>query len=674
MKNNRIRDIRTKKAAVTAVAVFLAVWILALIAGVNWSSSDDPVISLLVTQSRDNISIFQQKWLLYLLHSLSMMNCSVNFWLILNVLCIAAGISACCYIAEKRTPGIFSAVFAVFLTAAGYIFALRKISYTCTSVILSCGGMFLTADALFPQKAGRKLRGEYSTGIIFLLVSFAIRKEAGYIGLGYLAAVGLLCMDFREKFSVKAFLTDNIREIALLCLSGLLCLMSVAINNACLTPEEKEYIAYNDACTRVRDYASLYPSWDQEPELYTQIGISENDYDLLFNRWVFDDPEVFSTEKLEKIGQLKYAGMRAGDFLRMPAGALRRLIPDGYFWVLMFCIIAITISVWRKKRKYRIKIAPLWGLWLAYFLYIVYNGRIVDHVIFSILWGLCCSLALMKCMDPDAKDQPSGTWEEKKRVYFLPGLMILLTVLSSVGVRLGGYALFTPGKDYGTSENENRVFYDTLSDEPDSTFIFAPNLYRHVSLAYGPWNAFPEKYCENVFYLGGWQARTGYCTGKLSERKIENPMKALAGADPIYSLLDENTGNIVTFLREHYDPLASCSIVREIGDCQIIRFCGAINAPETTAGSSEKERHTVSCSTLTGSAVLFLEGELEGTEEPEDVYCSVNVGSNTYFYALNYDSGKFNGRLIISDGSGKEPDTESVKIIIKNAAGEYRTV
>lgn len=122
--------------------------------------------------------------------------------------------------------------------------------------------------------------------ILFFLFSFfaiAVREDVFYMSIPFL----LLCIFINIKKDKKWIVFPAIFVSIILLISG----VHIFANNALLNnPEYKAYIDYNIVRSDLYDFY-LFPDYEENIELYEELGISSEAYDMITNH-IFDIPEA----------------------------------------------------------------------------------------------------------------------------------------------------------------------------------------------------------------------------------------------------------------------------------------------------------------------------------------------------------------------------------------------
>ena len=164
-------------------------------------------------------------------------------------------------------------------------------------------------------------------------MAYMYREDQFWASCGLMAGAGLLFL-----FDLRKYKGRKLRRLGL-------CVLTFGVLLACVfgvdrwdasnyqSAEWKEYQEFNQFRSRLLDYG--FPDYDSNQEIYEELGISRDAYEL-YRSWNFNDTEKFNTDVMKKLVDLKQkrplTGKTVTAFLkRYPSDLLK--IAD----VLCFC-------------------------------------------------------------------------------------------------------------------------------------------------------------------------------------------------------------------------------------------------------------------------------------------------------------------------------------------------
>ena len=338
---------------------------------------------------------------------------------------------------------------------------------------------------------------------------------------------------------------------------------------------KKSYREYNSNRTIINDY--LY-RWS----ILTDDDLKDTELDLedcyTFFRWFSEDSEVFTTEKLgmvkEKSGlsiDLKLLIWNTRQYFKEKYSFLAWAKQDVCILLLTFLAAAYPI----KSYKRNILALLVFGICtLGMYAFMIWLGRIEERVTFSVL----ISMAVFTMLLPTEDTAYGGNCQTgtKKTDYnrrfdfpyivrvFAPAAVVLILVIYCVTSNGTQITPFSENRDKNAS-------LDLINRKENEVFLFAPD---GLGVSDGKvwWCTYNNDYCDNLFYLGGWDARCPYNVNRLKQYGIDNPAKALFEDDRVYSMKTPMTEIIVTHLRKHYGETIDYNYVESINGLEIIQF------------------------------------------------------------------------------------------------------
>lgn len=396
----------------------------------------------------------------------------------------------------------------------------------------------------------------------------------------------------------------------------------------------KEYIAFNSARSRVRDYP--IPSYEENKERYEKIGVSYNDY-LHLQTYNINDPNFYTTERLNLIADIRegkekfedslasYQNSKDSDrassspvssfvapdsqeesdflsdkktnlanitgiyqFLKVfkdekitseetPSkqnGYLKMII--GYFrysWLYLF----ITFLLLGNGKNKWIAGASAVVMLLVMSLYLYINGRYAQTRLQYLLWIAAIFVVISSFSDPE-KTQQVGVLEENenfwdfKKLNWKKGALIGSTICGIIfGVATLNISLFAySGALSKTVNTDVRNLYSYFASNKNSIF------YIDTSTTYlGEYLDYFDYYdpadTENVIMLGGWYTGSVTSCDYLASIGQSSPMEHLADDNSFYVTRSDPSVQL-TYIKEHYGVNASVEEVEAFGKYKVYRF------------------------------------------------------------------------------------------------------
>lgn len=180
---------------------------------------------------------------------------------------------------------------------------------------------------------------------------------------------------------------------------------------------------------------------------------------------------------------------------------------------------------------------------------------------------------------------------------------------------------------------------DYINANSDNTY-FLPVINKLFSLIEncGVWETIEPDYCNNLFYLGGWDARLPYKVSMLFERGITNPTRALLENNSVYTIKDELTTD---FLRRNYGAGITISGIAEAAGTMFVQYTPPV--PD-----AQIEQNRVVVTELDVHEEVYQENtgwRISGTAEQakeQTLYCNVTIEGIRSTYRVKADeNGEF---------------------------------
>ena len=406
-------------------------------------------------------------------------------------------------------------------------------------------------------------------GFLFFAVGCMVRFQAALLIIPFciLCFTMFIIHNHKKGSSLrkKTFLVPFIASVTLV-------LVAISVNLSCSfswsnRPEWDQYQEYNTSRSAVQDYFGNFPSWNDGKDLYSKIGVDEIDLTAIEN-WFTEDTNVFTTKVYQDLKEDLYFSDQ--NLFESLLELFYICFENPVFWILIGVLLFFSIQCHiNNQYKFLLSFILSFGGSLFILLYFIILGRMQLRVMEPVL--LCCivSIFLIRCILPIEKDLCMGNigsysislkksskvlFDKCFTVYLFPyclyPLLFVLLIFPVWGdINNMSFSHSEDGKDYIIREK-----YDYFNMNSDNIY-FLPVLSESWDKSFGTWERVPSDYCNNVFYLGGWPARSPYNINLLSDLNIENPVESLFNNPDVYSL---NDSMIFSYLRAHYGEQITC--------------------------------------------------------------------------------------------------------------------
>lgn len=472
--------------------------------------------------------------------------------LFLQALCVLLVLRQVFFRIRKGSDRVAAMILAsgLFLTALYQHFLF--LTYTFTAGMLSATAVLLIlndGDGKGTRSEKRKVAerepNNRPLAIILVVIAFCLRSELLLLTFPFVLLAFLFRVDRfrRENGTGKGFLLYG---RILLWMMGLMAVCFLSDQIAYSRKDWREFRALFDARTRLYDFEQI-PSYQENRNFYQTIGLTETDVTLLQNYNFALDPKI-DAEKMRLVAE---EANRMEAKMHPPASRLKKAVSI-YVWRLHHLVLPVSFRDSNTDMPYLAivlllyllvflimhRTGVLWKLALLFlcrstlWTYMIYNGRIMNRVMHSLL--LVELFFLIGMVLPELGKE----WDVGKKRLSVAGFALL--VAASL--------LFVPGQMRNASgevrkrEEFNRPYEKmlaSLEQKKGFTFVDVYSSVDYTVKALGKQSLLkPTK--ETL--AGGWAAKSPLYEKKLRYFGIRNMEEGL---------LQEN----VTFLAEKEEDL-----------------------------------------------------------------------------------------------------------------------
>lgn len=465
-------------------------------------------------------------------------------------------------------------LFAAF-TVVTYVLISRlgEISGLCLFVILACGfGYEGYIHLQFTKTAGIAAAAavflllylleqeKYSWwgiagGILLAVIAYMYREDQFWANCGLMAGAGLLFL-----FDLRKYRNKKLRRLGICVLTfGVLLLSVFGVDrwdsSKYRSAEWKEYQEFNQLRSELLDYG--FPDYDSNQEIYEELGISREAYEL-YKSWNFNDTEKFDTEVMKKLVNLK---QKRPLTIRTVTAFLRRF-PSDLLRMPMFYFFAVFAVLWLlcgKKDVFSvISVLAECLLLVAVYFYLYYQGRYMVNRVDVGLWFSACLVMLWIFSSGEVR-------------YMNTKVSVLLCMICVV---LGQFMMYKDWRLATSSIPEARVsqraVLETIGTDKEHTYLAKSGVLSEI-VCYGPFDRMPENLLDNVYWFGGWECRTPGYTRAMEVHGIINPYRDVVNNENIY-LVDDNIDLTLKYIRQYYAENAEAVFVKTIGNVDVYQI------------------------------------------------------------------------------------------------------
>ena len=465
-------------------------------------------------------------------------------------------------------------LFAAF-TVVTYVLISRlgEISGLCLFVILACGfGYEGYIHLQFTKTAGIAAAAavflllylleqeKYSWwgiagGILLAVIAYMYREDQFWASCGLMAGAGLLFL-----FDLRKYRNKKLRRLGICVLTfGVLLLSVFGVDrwdsSKYRSAEWEEYQEFNQLRSELLDYG--FPDYDSNQEIYEELGISREAYEL-YKSWNFNDTEKFDTEVMKKLVDLK---QKRPLTIRTVTAFLRRF-PSDLLRMPMFYFFAVFAVLWllcgKKDVCSVISVLAECLLLVVVYFYLYYQGRYMVNRVDVGLWFSACLVMLWIFSSGEVRHMNTK-------------VSVLLCMICVV---LGQFMMYKDWRLATSSIPEARVsqraVLETIGTDKEHTYLAKSGMLSEI-VCYGPFDRMPENLLDNVYWFGGWECRTPGYTRTMEVHGIINPYRDVVNNENIY-LVDDNIDLTLKYIRQYYAENAQAVFVKTIGNVDVYQI------------------------------------------------------------------------------------------------------
>lgn len=465
-------------------------------------------------------------------------------------------------------------LFAAF-TVVTYVLISRlgEISGLCLFVILACGfGYEGYIHLQFTKTAGIAAAAavflllylleqeKYSWwgiagGILLAVIAYMYREDQFWASCGLMAGAGLLFL-----FDLRKYRNKKLRRLGICVLTfGVLLLSVFGVDrwdsSKYRSAEWEEYQEFNQLRSELLDYG--FPDYDSNQEIYEELGISREAYEL-YKSWNFNDTEKFDTEVMKKLVDLK---QKRPLTIRTVTAFLRRF-PSDLLRMPMFYFFAVFAVLWllcgKKDVCSVISVLAECLLLVVVYFYLYYQGRYMVNRVDVGLWFSACLVMLWIFSSGEVRHMNTK-------------VSVLLCMICVV---LGQFMMYKDWRLATSSIPEARVsqraVLETIGTDKEHTYLAKSGMLSEI-VCYGPFDRMPENLLDNVYWFGGWECRTPGYTRAMEVHGIINPYRDVVNNENIY-LVDDNIDLTLKYIRQYYAENAQADFVKTIGNVDVYQI------------------------------------------------------------------------------------------------------
>lgn len=544
-----------RKISVALISNLLILGAMAAFMRPSFETNDDIVFAELGSGLRgvkDAHLVFQNYGLGMIYRFLYGVTGRLPWYTIVQYMILFAAFTVVTYVLISRLGEISGLCLFVILACGfgyeGYI----HLQFTKTAGIAAAAAVFLLLYLLEQEKYSW---WGIAGGILLAVIAYMYREDQFWASCGLMAGAGLLFL-----FDLRKYRNKKLRRLGICVLTfGVLLLSVFGVDrwdsSKYRSAEWKEYQEFNQLRSELLDYG--FPDYDSNQEIYEEVGISREAYEL-YKSWNFNDTEKFDTEVMKKLVDLK---QKRPLTIRTVTAFLRRF-PSDLLRMPMFYSFAVFAVLWLlcgKKDVFSvISVLSECLLLVAVYFYLYYQGRYMVNRVDVGLWFSVCLVMLWIFSSGEVR-------------YMNTKVSVLLCMIC---VALGQFMMYKDWRLATSSIPEARVsqraVLETIGTDKEHVYLARSGMLSEI-VCYGPFDRMPENLLDNVYWFGGWECRTPGYTRAMEAHGIINPYRDVVNNENIY-LVDDNIDLTLKYIRQYYAENAQAVFVKTIGNVDVYQI------------------------------------------------------------------------------------------------------
>ena len=544
-----------RKISVALISNLLILGAMAAFMRPSFETNDDIVFAELGSGLRgvkDAHLVFQNYGLGMIYRFLYGVTGRLPWYTIVQYMILFAAFTVVTYVLISRLGEISGLCLFVILACGfgyeGYI----HLQFTKTAGIAATAAVFLLLHLLEQEKYSW---WGIAGGILLAVIAYMYREDQFWASCGLMAGAGVLFL-----FDLRKYRNKKLRRIGICVLTfGVLLLSVFGVDrwdsSKYRSAEWKEYQEFNQLRSELLDYG--FPDYDSNQEIYEELGISREAYEL-YKSWNFNDTEKFDTEVMKKLVDLK---QKRPLTIRTVTAFLRRF-PSDLLRMPMFYFFAVFAVLWLlcgKKDVFSvISVLAECLLLVAVYFYLYYQGRYMVNRVDVGLWFSVCLVMLWIFSSGEVR-------------YMNTKVSVLLCMICVV---LGQFMMYKDWRLATSSIPEARVsqraVLETIGTDKEHVYLAKSGMLSEI-VCYGPFDRMPENLLDNVYWFGGWECRTPGYTRAMEAHGIINPYRDVVNNETIY-LVDDNIDLTLKYIRQYYAENAQAVFVKTIGNVDVYQI------------------------------------------------------------------------------------------------------
>ena len=504
---------------------------------------------------------------------------TANWWAIFSVAVMFGGMFVFLWFLNKRFDARewtarlpLNGLFVLFFWE---LMLKNDINFTQSTIIAGLSAILLILDCCYDSQTERRTDNKFvilkiCLGICLLFLAGSIRWKALVLMLPF----AVMCLGyfflFPCRFSdLKESLKNSVKtKKKFLLLAGMIAtavFLSYGIHKVygVVNPDLGEYVKANALREEICDYSDQYPAFDENADMYRELGIQKSWIDMVC-AFLTGDENHFSSSELSKMADLKQSSHMT----------VRSFISTLKEHTLMWVSLGILFLFLAYVKGVKNGLIPIVGCVFAFVLcglYFVSIGRIEWRVTSGCI--LACTLSFIAMASHPVSEVPVRKFHLIQNI----GLLVLTAILLVVGlvaVRL------EKGFDFpraAVTDVERAGMLDYIDGNSDTIYLDVEDTIRYYE-AHNLWAAHEPEYMDNAISL-----IAHFSIGEketLAASGVDDIINDMLRKPDIYVRYCSSYSNgiFLRYLRDYYDACVSLSVVDRYGSTRFLRYCRPVHA------------------------------------------------------------------------------------------------
>ena len=497
----------------------------------------------------------------------------INWWSIYSVVMTFSGLFVMlCFIGKRYKAADWTARVLLSVLFVFFFWELIlkcEINFAHTATCATVAGVLLLGDAFAKDGMGKSEILRAAIGFLFLLLSVLTRGAMLILVLPFFVMTVIYVVVF--PIPTENCFSESVKSLwknKRLIIPCLLIVVAVLTGNMVekvyerSNPDIKVWKDTNAAGSAICDYPDQYPVYEDDPEVYDQIGIKESWLNMIYD-FCYSDKNTYTPETLGIMKAYRTPSvLHISDFMEMLKEHL-------LLWGILVAILVVLGILYGWKAMF----IPLSGATAGFIicsLYCIYRGRIAWRVTNSyVLFGLLSILIMVSMTERPEPIVERQTFTETRINWIIATGLVLLIGFAAVKDEKGHLSLPVAKV---INETQAEVLDDI--DANDDTLYFYFDLIRFGG-AYNLWKGHDPDYLDNYiplttcFVLG--------CREDLESRGVYDLYRDIVTKPKMYVEYSSNTLNsFYRYLCGFYDPCMTATIAEDHLGALYFRFSSRI--------------------------------------------------------------------------------------------------